>query len=345
MTGDFIQDNTPFLSAVDTQDGVMSFKNIGSNILNVFNEIVTPLTKADPLGILNQKAISSDNTAKNILGSVGANQKLNGCPAVKCNDVSSGILTSIMSRYNEVNAPKENEQFGAESRTMTQILKAATSGPNTCDIVFNELYTAYDDYLYPPTESTTSIKAKRFTLNNKGNCVFEVDRGDRAIRDISLNEITIGTNDSILKTVFKNTQCSLDCRNNTYIAGIKMKLSQTSPTTSFTTIKQSIATGPTTCEYTMLKDVAIRDSATGRISSESGLETYVKATFTSVAAGAGCTFTVDTVKEYDPEAITSNTRSGEEVYYINGVAIDLPYLYNYDNTVTGSRVDETVKII
>lgn len=344
MMGDFIQDNTPPLSAIDTKDGVSTFKGIGNNIVNLFNNMVKPLTDADPLGILNKKATSSDNTANKLLGAVAANQKLSGCPTLKCSDAA--VLSPIMARYNELNATPKGEQFGVETNTMTQILKAATSGLNTCDIVFSELYNAYEDFLYPPTETKTTVKAKRFTLNNVGNCVFQVDRGADAIRDISLNEVTIRTNDSILSTVFSNTQCKLDCRNDAYLTSIKQKLAQAqtpSNMATYTSITQSIAAGPTACEYRMKKNVTTMDSVTNESSTDTDLETIVKATFT--LAPNTCTYTVTAAKDYDVANITSDTRSGEEIYYLNGVAVELPYLYNYDRNLTGSLVDETVKIL
>jgi hypothetical protein len=251
-----------------------------------------------------------------------------------------------MARYNELNATPKGEQFGVETNTMTQILKAATSGANTCDIVFSELYNAYEDFLYPPTETKTSVKAKRFTLNNIGNCVFQVDTGANAIRDISLNEVTIRTNDSILSTVFSNTQCKLDCRNETYLTSIKQRLAQSqtaSNMATYTAITQSVAAGPTACEYRVKKNVTTRDSLTNENSTESDLETILKATFT--LAPTTCTYTVNDVKDYDVANITSDTRSGEEIYYLNGVAVELPYLYNYDRTLAGSLVDESVKIL
>jgi hypothetical protein len=229
---------------------------------------------------------------------------------------------------------------------MTQILKAATSGANTCDVVFNELYSAYDDYLYPPIETSSSIKAKRFTLNNVGGCKFRVDPGAGAIRDISLNEVTLGSRDSILGSVFKDTQCQLNCRNDAHIASIKQKLAQmdtTANTRTFTKISQSIAYGPTECEYMMTKNITTQDPITKRFSTETDLDTFVKASFT--LDSSTCTFSLQEVKEYDPESITSDTRSGEQIYYVNGVATELPYLYNYDNTIPGSRVDQTVKIL
>lgn len=346
MMGDFIQDNTPLLSAIDTKEGVFTFQNIGKSIVNMITNIVTPLSKSDPMGVLKENAVKADNTAKNILGAVAGNQKLDGCPNLKCSDPS--ILSAIMMGYNTTRGAPVEEEFGIKSSNMKQILKAATSGPNTCDIVFNELYTSYEDYLYPPTESITNIKAMRFTLENTGNCKFKLATGSTAMKDISLNEVTIGTRDSILGSVFKDTQCQLDCRNPAYIASIKQKLSQSdtpSKSQTFTKISQSIATGQTTCEYAMTKNVATQDPVLRRFSTEPNIETFVKATFT--VDTTACAYTVQNVTEYDPSIITSDTLggSGNEKYYMNGVAINLPYLYNYDNTVTGSRVDETVKIL
>ncbi len=342
MLGDFIQDNTPLLSAIDTKDGVFSFKNISNNIINVLSNIVKPISDANPLEVLNDNAKKADTSAKEVLGSVATNQKLTGCPNLKCSDPA--VLTAIMTRYNELNA-NITEQYGIETYTMKNIIKAATSGPNTCDIVFNELYNMYDDYLYPATDSKTTIKAKRFTLNNIGNCSFVVDRGNNAIRDISLNELTIASRDSILTSAFTNTQCAIDCRNNTYLASIKQKLTQMNPNTTFTQIFQSAAINATTCEYAMRKNVTTQDPITKKSSTNTDMETYVKATFEQ--AQTGCSFTVKTVTETDPDNITSEPGAdGDYIYYVNDIQVDsLPYLYNYDKTVTGSRVDETVKII
>jgi hypothetical protein len=112
---------------------------------------------------------------------------------------------------------------------------------------------------------------------------------------------------------------------------------------TYTAITQSVAAGPTACEYRMKKNVTTTDSVTNEVSTDSDLETIVKATFT--LAPRTCTYTVNDVKDYDVANITSDTRTGDEIYYLNGIAIELPYLYNYDRTLTGSIVDESVKIL
>lgn len=344
LVGNFIQDNTPLLAATDTSGGVLTFKNIGATIMNVFNSIINPIKTQDPLGVLNTNVAEAQTTAQNTLNSVAANQTLQGCPSTKCSDPA--VLAAIMTGYNNANLPKE--QYGAETRTMLQIAKAGVAGPTTCDVLFTELYNEYDDYLYPAGEfSEKTTLTKRFTLTNTGNCVMAVAPG--GIIDVSMNAVGIISPTSALTTPYSTAQCQVNCRDPAVLASLKAKLNTQYQTASilpnFTTVTQSFLNGYSTCEYMMIKDITTKDSATGTFSTDAALDTYVTATFN--INPTTCAATLNTVTEFDPDLITTTTdnATGDTTSFINGVKVNLPLLFNYDNTTPSTRVNETVKIL
>jgi hypothetical protein len=344
LVGNFIQDNTPHLAATDTSGGVLTFKNIGATIMNVFNSIINPIKTQDPVSVLNKNVAEAQTAAQNTLNSVAANQTLQGCPNTKCSDPA--VLAAIMTGYNNANLPKE--QYGAETRTMLQIAKAGVAGPTTCDVLFTELYNEYDDYLYPAGEFTEKTTlTKRFTLTNTGNCVMAVAPG--GIIDVSMNAVGIMSPTSALTTPYSTAQCQVNCRDPAILASLKSRLNtqyQTATTLpNFTTVTQSFLNGYSTCEYMMIKDITTKTPGTTTFSTDAGLDTYVTATFN--INPTTCAATLNTVTEFDPDLITTKTdnATGDTTSFINGVKVNLPLLFNYDNTAPSTRVNETVKIL
>jgi len=344
LTGSFIQDNTPLLAATDTSGGVLTFKNIGATIMNVFNSIINPIKTQDPLNVLNKNVAEAQTAAQNTLNSVATNQTLQGCPNTKCSDPA--VLAAIMTGYNTANLP--TEQYGAETHTMTQIAKAGVAGPNTCDVLFTDLYNQYDDYLYPPVgppEKTTMTK--RFTLTNTGNCVMAVAPG--GIIDVSMNAVGIMSASSALTAPYSTEQCKVDCRDPAILASLKAKLNTQYQTSTllpnFTTVTQSFLNGYSTCEYMMNKDVTTKNTTTATFSTESAIETFVTATFN--INPTTCAATLNTVTEFDPDLVTTTTdnTTGNTTSFIKGVRVNIPLLFNYDNTKQSSLVNETVKIL
>jgi hypothetical protein len=127
------------------------------------------------------------------------------------------------------------------------------------------------------------------------------------------------------------TSSQVDCRNPAALTALKQKLAAipSTPPTSYKSVLQSFANGPNTCEYMLTKDKG----------AEAGLSTYVSAKFSDN--------TLQTVAEFDPDTLTSTTDSstGNVTYRQNGVVVNLPFLFNYDNTTPSPRVNEAVYIL
>ena len=341
-TGSFIQDNTPFLNSIDTSGGVLTFQSIVKGVSDVFNSVINPIKNSKPLDVLNTNVNSSDTTAKNVLNAAAANIQLTGCPNTKCSDPA--VLAAIVNSYNANNSATSSGQFGAETNTITAIAKAGISGPNTCDVMFTNLYSLYDDALYPAVDTETSTMVKRFTLTNSGNCAMSV--APTSV-DISMNAFGISPASATLNAPYTTPACQVNCRDAALLSSVRQRLNTQLQTTTvspnFNTVVQSFASGPATCEYYMQKDVSTRNTATNRITTDTGLDTYVRANFN--VNSATCAFTLNSVDEFDPDAITTSTDpvSGTLNSYIKGALVNPPYIMNYDNTTPSTRVNETVQ--
>jgi len=228
-------------------------------------------------------------------------------------DTSGGVLT-----FKNIGASVMN--------TMVQIAKVGPAGPNTCDVLFTDLYSEYDDYLYNPGFTETTTLTKRFTLTNTGNCVMAVVPG--GIVDVSMNAVGIMSRNSALVTPYTITQCQVNCRDPAILSSLKQKLNTQSQTTTvlpnFNTVTQSFANGNTTCEYMMIKDITTKNNITGSFSTETGIDTYVTATFNMDEKT--CAASLNKVIEIDPDLLTLTTDSatGDTSGYINGIKIQLP---------------------
>jgi len=319
--GSFIQSTTPYLEAIDTSGGFFTFASISKNIINIYNSIVNPINTLDPSTTLVGDVIAAENSTKSILNLVGENQTLSGCPSTKCSDPS--ILASIMNSYNSKNA--STKQYDRETHTMTAISKSNISSPNTCDVMFNDLYEEYDDFLYKPTTSTMSLKTQRVTLQNTNGCnnmtvtsAVDIESNTAVLSDLG--------NISPLYTVDK---IQIDCRDPTLISSIKGALPTTSPDgiPKYTSILQSFLNG-STCEYMMSKDI---DGDT--------YDTYVSVKVAS-------NITAEKLTEYDPDTIDSVTDSAGNISYtMKSIPVTVPFLFEYDKTDPSPRVNETVRIL
>ena len=346
-TTSFIQSNTPTLAASDSSGGIFTFKNIISGIQGMFNTIINPIKSSNPLATLTTNVKAADDTAKAIVTTIGASQQLTGCPTVKCSDPA--VLDAIANRYNTDNSIVSGIEYGAETHKMTAIAKAGIAGPNTCDIMFNDLYEQYDDVLYDPVVSQNSTKVTRFTMTNTGSCTFQVAAGATSITDVSMNAIGIMSSAANLVSPYSPTPCIVNCRDLTILRSVKQALETKYSTpniiNTFKTVTQSFNTGSSTCEYMMQKDISTKNTVLNTFPvSDAGVDTYVSATFTKAAAA--CTFTLSTVMEYLPDNITTVPDSkGTDIFYLNGTQVILPFLYNYDNTTPSRRVNEQVQIL
>lgn len=328
----FIQDTTPYLEAVDTSGGVLTFENITKKVVNIFNTIVNPIISQDPSAVLGGNVLDAQKSASNILKSIGGNVTLQGCPNTKCSDKS--VLDAIMARYNADNATATGgAQYGRETNTMKAIASSGIGGPMACDVLFTGLYELYDDYLYPPSFTESKTMVKRFTLQNTGGCVMAVAPGSGSVIDVS-GEAAFGImspSAGLTTPYLLESSPQIDCRNPAVLTSLKQKLAAIpagTPTT-YKSVLQSFANGPNTCEYMMTKDIG----------TETGLSTYVTAKFSGN--------TLQTVADFDPDTLTSTTdsKTGDITYRQNGVVVDLPFLFNYDNTTPSPRVNEMVYIL
>ena len=346
LTGNFIQSNTPLLESVDTLGGVLTFKNIGATVMSLFNSVINPIRSQNPLEVLTTNVNAAETAATNTLTSIAANQTaFQGCPNIKCNDPA--VLSEIITRYNGDNRP--NIQYGAESNTMVQIAKAGVAGPNMCDVLFTNLYESYDDIMFPPVESERTTMTKRFKMTNTGNCVMTVAPGITSVVDVSMNAIGIMSAESALTTPYSVPQCQVNCRDPVILASVKQKLTTQYTTTSvlptFGTVLQSYPRSPSICEYMFSKDVTTKNINKNTFSTEKAIDTYISASFNVISST--CAATLDTVTEYDPDMVTTITDKVTDLLktYINGVEVNLPYLFNYDNTTPSTRVNETAQIL
>lgn len=328
----FIQETTPYLQAVDTSGGVLTFENIGKGVLNIFNAIVNPIIAQDPSAVLGGNVLDAEKSASNILKSIGGGLSLEGCPNTKCND--KAVLDAIMARYNADNATATGgAQYGRETNTMKAIASSGVAGPMSCDVMFTGLYELYDDYLYPPSFTESKTIVKRFTLQNTGGCVMAVAPGSGSVIDVS-GETAVGimSPTAALTTPYLlESSPQIDCRNPAVLATLKQKLASipSNPPTTYKSIVQSFANGTDICEYMMTKDKG----------DETGLTTYVSGAFNAN--------NLQIVTEFDPDTLTSTTDSttGDITYRKNGVVVNLPFLFNYDNTSPSPRVNESVYIL
>jgi hypothetical protein len=169
------------------------------------------------------------------------------------------------------------------------------------------------------------------------------------IMDVSMNAVGIISPTSALTTPYSTAQCQVNCRDPAILTSLKTRLNTQYQTANilpnFTTVTQSFLNGYSTCEYMMSKDITTKNTTTGSFTTETALDTYVTATFN--VNPTTCAATLNTVTEFDPDLITTMTdnTTGDTTSYIKGVKVNLPLLFNYDNTTPSTRVNETVRIL
>jgi hypothetical protein len=340
--GTFITSGTPLLSAEDTSGGVFTFKNITKSVTDIFTNIIAPQIALNPIELLKANVMNSNKAANNLLTSAAAVQTLQGCPNTKCSD--PGVLAAIMNRYNTDNNTPTTE-FAAETNVMNRIIKAGSSGPNSCDVLFENLYEMYEDILYNPVSTEATVKAYRFPLTNIGNCQFQASSGT----DVSGNAFGISTDASMLTTPFTQAACTVNCRDPTILRSVKQRLEarygSTTIIPNFKSISQSFLNGTNTCEYQMLKDVATRNRISQQFATETDMTTYVSATFN--VNPTGCSFTIKEATEYFPDDITYRTdpKTDIQTAYINNVPVTIPALYGYDETQPSPKVNGQTQIL
>jgi hypothetical protein len=237
-TGTFIQSNTMALgTSFNTKDFLVAsdmdtVKSAQTNLAASTKKISDALGQA--------------NTAyENAFAKFGQVETLGTCPK-KCSDPD--VLTAIISYFNNANYP--STRTNVTKKTMGRILKAGTSGTNTCDILFEEKQETYSDlYASAPTTNVTQ-KTQRFTMKDAGNCQFSVDTsttlregfagipmtsapvtgrpvtgrpGKEGFQASQAVPSVINNATPSLTPPYTGTGCQLDCTNATVLAAMKTK--------------------------------------------------------------------------------------------------------------------------
>lgn len=334
----YLQENSADLSAIDTSGGVFSFSSLVSSAQSAWKNFMgsSPTSIAPIQASLKQSDLIVNQMQDTIVKSKSI---LNS--GKKCSD--RDILNLITGAYNAKGSPTDQEFF-VMKHTMKRILKAGQSTPSTCDVLFEDLEEDYDEYIVDitdPDNRITSIKAARFGFVRSPNSSVPVVPDLTAITyDISANALGIMNESSTITPVYSGTNCAVDCTNMTQIKVVANKLQSIVNETSvnisrsvYPQVQYIFQSSPLSCEYAMTKVTSKTSKVTNITTSTELLETYVKALFSFDTDG--CTPILSTVKEYDPQDVKYN--SDFTVASINGTKVNLPSLYDYRPSSSGSR--------
>ena len=333
----YLQENSAALSATDTSGGVFSFSSLVTSAQSAWKNFMgsSPISIA-PIEASLKKTDTIVNQMQDTI--VKSKSILNS--GKKCSD--RDILNLIVGAYNAKGSPSDQE-FYVTKHMMKRILKAGQSTPSTCDVMFEDVEEDYDDYIVDitdPENRVTSIKAARFGFVRSPNSSVPVVPDLTAITyDISANALGIMNDSSVITPVYSGTNCAVDCANMTQIKVVANKLQSMVNDTAVYTLRSVypqvqyiFQSTPLSCEYAMTKITSKLSKVTHITTSTELLETYVKAFFSFDTDG--CTPILSSVKEYDPQEVKYNSQFTEAT--INGVKVDLPSIYQYKPSSSGS---------
>ena len=336
----FLQNNTPPLAAIDTSGGVFRFSGIVDTLKNAWNSIL-PMKSEELVAPINNNIKVSNKLVHDIHDTISSAKTIQGTTK-KCTDTD--VLAAMMTAYNIAKGPKHTDEFSVEKYTMNRILKSGQATPNTCDVLFEEIYELYDDYIEDITDPEMKgkqISAVRFTMGAvNGNAVPAMD----SIVEVGTNALGLMTETSTLSPPYSGPTYAVDCRNQVILGNIKLKLASIFPVVSgkynvvsnYTKALASFQSTPLSCEYMMLRNDSIKDKLTNRGIDMLDNTTYVKAVFS--LASDGKTTTLSSATEYNPENVTYVNN----MPYMNGNPVSLPSIYGYDYAkVKSSRVNST----
>ena len=328
----FIQEDLPGFSAPDTSGGVFTFNSIIGSLRSFWNSIL-PNSATAPLVPATEDITQSGRLLGNIRDTISMSNTILGTTN-KCSDPA--MLQQMMTAYNILRSPSPTKQFTVEKKTMIQILKAGPSSPNSCDLLFQESYEQYADYIIdaPANAKGTVINAARFIFTKDGGSgsgstnSISVSPDSSRIYDISSNAIGIISDATIVNPIFRGPAQAVDCRSPAVVSAVMntIKLADTKGSI-YTTIIQTFQSSPLSCEYNILKD----------LSDQTDTETYVRAIFTLPNKLVSAT-------EFFPEDITmtENPVTRTKIYSFFSAPttpIILPNLFTYDATRPSSRVN------
>ena len=342
----FLQDNTSPLSEADTSGGVFGYSSIMGSLKSTWDSLL-PATSTD-LSVPLQANVEQSNTiVKGMLETVSAAQTIAGTTK-KCSDTD--VLSMMMTAYNIARGPKHTDEYGVTKYTMNRILKAGQATPNTCDVLFEQVYELYDDYITDITDASkkgTEIKGVRFTMSGPGAVpALDAPRArQKNIVDVSANALGILSDASALAKPFSGPTFAANCRDVNLLNNIKGQLESTPRrsgrqvvSSSIVGIVNSFQTTPLSCEYTITKTTATSVEGINYTSQQTDIESFVKALFS--LGSDGKTLNMVSVTEYDPQNITFNSSYSKS--YMNGREVSLPSIFSYDpNKDVSTRVNTT----
>jgi len=356
----FLQPNVPDFSTIDTSGGVFFFSGMLNTIKGAWSSLQS-LTSQDINSPVTENVKKSGEIVNSMLETVAAGQTIIGTNNT-CRDPA--VLKGFMTSYALSRGPSINDQFAVSTYTMNRILKAGQSSPNTCDVLFEEIYANYDDYIVDvkdPSNKGTTIKAARFIMNAlNGNAIPAQDEPNsetqKNVLDLDSNALGLLTNISTLSPVFTGPGYMANCRDPAIIRSIKTQLegkpvTTTTKTTtaSYTQLMQTFQSTPLSCEYKILKNITEVNRINKSTYKSKDLDTWVKAIFT--LGSDNRTPTLDKVIEYDPATITI---SSDQLHSCFGPCITsngkiqneafLPSLFSYDPVKYPAKYPSSTRI-
>lgn len=350
----YLLPDVPPFTATDTSGGVFSYSGIINSLQSAWGTLsgssgILPLQSQDLVTPIQNNVKQSDAIVKNILETVASSQTIAGT-SKKCNNTD--VMGAMMTAYNISRGPADTDDSGVVKYTMNRILKAGQSTPTTCDVLFEELYELYDDYMVDITDSDnkgSSIKAVRFKMNAvAGNAVPAQDTPGsipKNIIDLSSNALGVLTNVSLVTPPFSGPTYAVNCIEPTWLATYRPILETVTRrsagyniSSSFKKVIGTFQSTPMTCEYLMLKDDTYTNSAHNYSYTEQDVNTVAKAIFSLGPDGKTVTF--ESITEYYPDDITESADRLRT--YIRGREVILPNLSYYDpSRLVSKRVDTT----
>jgi hypothetical protein len=332
----YMQENLPGLSAPDTSGGVFTFNNIIGSLKSVWNSIL-PDSATDPLLPATESIKQTSKLLGDVRDTISTSKTILGTTH-KCSDPA--ILQQMMTAYNILRSPSPTQQFSVERKSILQILKAGPSSPNSCDILFQEKYDVYSDYIIDAsgTRTGTVVNAARFVFTKDGGSTdtnsISISPDSKRIYDISSNAVGIISDANILNPIFRGPDLSINCRDPAIVSAMIAEIRRADTKASvYNSIAQSFQSSPLSCEYTIFKDVY----------GEREQDTYVRAIFT-------LSKTLVSAIEYFPDdiGVSTNPITKTNSYFFNSapqVEIRLPSLFSYNPTKPSSRVNnDTLRI-
>jgi hypothetical protein len=347
-------------TATDTSGGVFTVSSIIGNLQSAWGSALSGVKNSEDLTApVTANVKESGNIAKSILETVGGAKTL-GSTGLTCRDPA--VMNKMILSYN-ISRGLTEKDYGGLVLKMTRILKSGQSTANTCDVLFEETYEVYDQYLTDikdPKKKGTQISAVRFKMSPTGVPGVDDPDADRPnnVMDISSNALGILTNVSMISPPFSwnvtpsgmyplngpGKNPGVDCmsptvlsRFRTIIESVTRPYKEYTVRTTLKTISGVFQSTPLTCEYAITRDDVYTNNNTNS-SFPLAAESSVKAIFTRGADGLSAV--LGSIKEYYSGDITISADKKHQ--YMGGQEVFPPNIYYYDmKNDFSTRVDRT----